>query len=187
MLLETLKEFDWLNEPQTVRFDDEGMHVAAKYRTDFWCCNRHNFRKDDGHFFFSYVLGDFCCDLDWSFVSADNFSQCGAMLRIDVNNWFKVSVMYENETAPLLATSLTQQGYSDLATVPLPPATKHIWYRVKKRKGCYIVSYSVDGVHYTQLRKFYFIHDVDDLKVGAYICAPQQDNFDAVLHSITLS
>ena len=46
MLLETLKEFDWMNEPQRVRFDEEGMHVAAKYRTDFWCCARYDFKKD---------------------------------------------------------------------------------------------------------------------------------------------
>jgi len=25
MLLETLKEFDWMNEPQRVRFDEDGM------------------------------------------------------------------------------------------------------------------------------------------------------------------
>ena len=67
MLLESLKQFDWMNEPANVRFDEKGMNVIAKYRTDFWCCARYDFRKDDGHFFFSYVLGDFCCDLNWEF------------------------------------------------------------------------------------------------------------------------
>lgn len=187
MLLETLKEFDWMNEPQRVRFDEEGMHVAAKYRTDFWCCARYDFKKDDGHFFFSYVLGDFCCDLDWSFENCGIFDQCGVMVRSDVNNWFKAAVMYEDENNPLLVTSLTNDGFSDLASVPLPPDTKHVWYRLKKRKGCYIASYSLDGQNYVQLRKFYLIHDSDEMKIGAYLCSPQHDDFEAVLHSLTLS
>lgn len=187
MLLETLKEFDWMNEPQLVRFTEDSMYVTAKYRTDFWCCARHNFRKDDGHFFFGYVLGDFCCDLDWSFTSAEAFNQCGIMLRQDVNNWFKASVMYENDEQPMLATSLTVDGYSDLATVELPHEIKHVWYRLKKRKGCYIASYSVDGENYTQLRKFYLPHETDEVKVGAYICSPQQEDFTAELHGIKMS
>lgn len=187
MLLETLKEFDWFNEPQQVRFDENGMRVTAKYRTDFWCCARYDFRKDDGHFFFSYVLGDFCCDINWSFDKTETFDQCGIMVRSDVNNWFKASIMYENDNLPMLATSLTNDGFSDLATVPLSRDVKRVWYRLKKRKGCYIASYSLDGEEYIQLRKFYLAHDMDDIKVGAYICSPQRDDFEAVLHAIDMS
>ena len=186
MLLESLKQFDWMNEPANVRFDEKGVNVIAKYRTDFWCCARYNFRKDDGHFFFSYVLGDFCCDLNWEFNNAGLFDQCGIMLRTDVNNWFKCSIMYEKEDAPLLATSLTVDGYSDLATIPLPAGAKRVWYRLKKYKGCYIASYSLDGTDYIQLRKFYLVHEVDDVKVGAYICSPQKEDFAAILHEIKL-
>lgn len=187
MLLETLKQFDWLNEPQRVRFDDDGMYVTAKYRTDFWSCSRYNFQKDDGHFFFCYVLGDFCCDLSWEFNAPKQFDQCGIMLRTDQYNWFKASIMYDDENSPMLATSLTNEGFSDLATLPLPRGTKRVWYRLKRRKGCYIVSYSFDGEEYMQLRKFYLIHDVDDVKVGAYICSPQRDDFEAVLRGIEMS
>ena len=187
MLLENLKQFDWMNEPYRVRFDEKGMHVTAKYRSDFWCCARYDFRKDDGHFFFSYVLGDFCCDLDWEFAGAANFDQCGIMVRADVNNWFKASIMYENDSKPLLATCLTNDGYSDLATFPLEQGVKHIWYRLKRRKGCYVVFYSSDGVNFVQLRKFYLIHDIDDIKAGAYICSPQREGFEAILHNVSFS
>jgi len=185
MLLETLKEFDWMNEPQYVRFTDEGMHTTAKFKTDFWCCARHNFRKDDGHFFYSYVLGDFCCDLDWSCIKQDNFDQCGIMLRSDVNNWFKASITSDN-TQFYIISSLTQEGYSDWVAIPLSQEAKHIWYRLKKRKGCYTAYYSLDGNKYLELRKFYLIHDTDEVKVGPYLCSPQSDDFTAILHSINL-
>ncbi|MBQ9271507.1 MAG: DUF1349 domain-containing protein [Alphaproteobacteria bacterium] len=186
MLLETLKDFDWQNEPQRVRFDDDGMYVVAKYRTDFWCCARYDFFKDDGHFFFSTAKDDFCCDLKWGFEQAGAFDQCGIMLRVDDKNWFKASIMYENKNTPMLATSLTNDGYSDLATLPLPQGATQIWYRLKRRKGCYIASYSLDGEYYSQLRKFYLINDTESVRVGAYLCSPQRDDFEAVLHSLTL-
>ena len=95
--------------------------------------------------------------------------------------------MYENDNAPMLATCLTNDGYSDLATIPLPQGTNHIWYRLKRRKGCYIASYSLDGEEYMQLRKFYLIHDADDVKIGAYICSPQREDFEAVLGGLQMS
>lgn len=184
MLLETLKDFSWSDEPPQVRFDDDGMHVGAAGKTDFWCCAPHGFRKDDGHFFYTYALGDFCCDLDWSFEDASAFSQCGIMVRLDVNNWFKASVMSEKSDNPKIATSLTAEGLSDLATVSLPQGINHIYYRLKKRKGCYTASWSADGVNYTELRTFYMLHDSDEMKTGAYICSPQSDDFTAVLHNL---
>ena len=187
MLLETLKDFDWYNEPQQVRFEENGMRVMAKYRTDFWCCARYDFHKNDGHFFFNQVQGDFCCDLNWSFNQPASYDQCGIMVRRDADNWFKASVLYEDENEPLLATVLTNDGYSDLATVSLPVGINHIWYRLKKRKGCYVASYSLDGNSYVQMRKFYLIHDADELDVGAYICSPQRDDFEATLHALDLS
>lgn len=187
MLLETLKDFDWMNEPQRVRFDENGMHVVAKYRTDFWSCAKYEFRKDDGHFFFNRVQGDFCCDLNWSFESPRAFDQCGIMVRTDADNWFKASIMYENDDAPMLASCSTNAGFSDLATIPLPVGVKHIWYRLKKRKGCYVASYSLDGQNFIQLRKFYIINDNDEVQVGAYLCSPQRDDFEATLHELSLS
>lgn len=186
MLLESLKQFDWMNEPVRVRFDDRGMHVTAKSKTDFWNCVRYNFIKDDGHFFFSYVSDDFCCELNWEFETSKLFDQSGIMLRIDENNWFKASIMYDNDLQPMMATSLTNMGFSDLATINLQKEVNRVWYRLKRYKGCYVVSYSVNGEEYIQLRKFYLIKDEKDVKVGAYICSPQQEDFEATLNDIKL-
>ena len=108
------------------------------------------------------------------------------MIRLDVNNWFKISMMSESNENPKIATSLTNDGYSDLASVNIPAGSNHIWYRLKKRKGCYIAYYSLDGQNYTELRKFYLIHDSDEMKIGAYICSPQSEDFTAVLHNLQM-
>ena len=52
MILENLKNFEWLNEPENVIFADKEMKIVAKKQTDFWQSKHHNFAKDDGHLFF---------------------------------------------------------------------------------------------------------------------------------------
>ena len=36
MLLDALKDFEWLNEPEEVYFGESGMKVKAMPDTDFW-------------------------------------------------------------------------------------------------------------------------------------------------------
>ena len=52
MLLEQLRDFEWLNEPEDVSFSEEGMSVTAKKESDFWQNTRKNVHADNGHFFF---------------------------------------------------------------------------------------------------------------------------------------
>ena len=37
-----------------------------------------------------------------------------------------------------------------------------------------------------QLRKFYLLNDADNVEVGAYICSPQREEFEAVLRGINI-
>lgn len=187
MLLDDLKRFDWINEPENVRFNEFGMLVRAKFKTDFWNCARYDFIKKDGHFFFCSADGDFCCEVNWEFDEAKKFDQCGIMLRSDDDNWFKASIMFDNQKEPMLATSLTSGGFSDLATVPLNSETHRVWYRIKRLKDCYIASYSLDGENFSQLRKFYLQRENEQPQVGAYICSPQRENFEATLRGIEIN
>ena len=36
MFLEQLRDFEWYNEPADVSFDERGMRVLSRARTDFW-------------------------------------------------------------------------------------------------------------------------------------------------------
>ncbi len=51
MLLDALKDFRWYNEPENVRFQEDGLLVDSLSETDFWANMAHRFNKDDGHFF----------------------------------------------------------------------------------------------------------------------------------------
>jgi regulation of enolase protein 1 (concanavalin A-like superfamily) len=49
----------------------------------------------------------------------------------------------------------------------------------------YILSYSIDGVNFVKFRSFY-LKNFEDVKVGAYIANPNQDNFSATLAELDI-
>ena len=46
MLLDALRDFEWLNEPLDVNFEEAGMRVLTHNKTDFWQSVHHRFGKD---------------------------------------------------------------------------------------------------------------------------------------------
>ena len=184
MILENIKDFEWLNEPENVIFADKEMKIIAKKETDFWQSKHHNFFKDNGHLFFLRTKDDFSICVHWHAVNTHNFNQCGLMLRLDDKNWFKSSMMYQNIKNPEIGSCVTMRGHSDWAGVMLPENPSDIWYKLVRKKDDFMVFYSLDGNKYIRLRQFYMDTCGTELKVGAYICAPQDNNFEAVLQDI---
>lgn len=187
MILENLKDFEWYNEPENVVFSGQEMKISAGAPTDFWQSLQHGFAKDDGHFFFKRIAGDFCSVVKWSFEKADNFNQCGIMIRIDERNWFKSSVMYQDSARPEIGSCVTNCGFSDWAGVPLPQGVEEIFYKVVRRGDDFAAFYSLDGENFIRLRQFYLINILPEIKTGAYICAPQDIDFHAVLENVDFS
>ena len=184
MLLDALRDFEWLNEPLDVNFEEAGMRVLTYNKTDFWQSVHHRFGKDNGHFFYARREGDFTFGVTWRFENSGQFDQCGIMLRIDEKNWFKASVMSDNEAQPRLASCVTNCGYSDLAPIEIPAGITEVSYKIKRFKGDYILYYSLDGINFKQLRMLHLLNDQPEVKVGAYICSPQREAFEGVLTQI---
>lgn len=181
MLLGALQDFEWYNEPENVIFRDRALHVAAAPKTDFWQSRHRNFGMDNGHFFFSRRENNFTFVLKWSFTASKPYDQCGIMLRIDEKNWIKASIMYDSPERPMLGSGVTQNGYSDWAAQDIPPGVNEIWFKLRRLNGDYLVSYSLDGDKFKQIRITHLQNDMPEVKVGAYICSPGPDGFEAVL------
>lgn len=184
MLLEALRNFEWYNEPSNVVFRDKSMHVLAENRTDFWQSRSRNIHRDNGHFFFTRRTGDFTFVVKWNYEDSRPFDQCGLMLRIDEKNWVKASVMYDNPAQPMLGSSLTQNGISDWAAQNISQINGNIWFKLKRRQEDYMIYYSLDGETYKQIRMFSLAQDFPEVKVGAYICSPNNSEFEAVLQQL---
>lgn len=179
MLLEALQDFEWYNEPKNVIFRDKNMLVSAEKGTDFWQSRPHRFSQDNGHYFFTRRKGDFSFVVKWTFSGCGAYNQCGLMLRIDENNWIKASIMYDNPERPMLGSSVTQNGSSDWAAQDIPQGIQDIFFKLKRLGGDYLIYYSLDGENFKQIRMTTLLNDMEEVKIGAYICAPREDNFEA--------
>lgn len=187
MLLDSLKDFEWYNEPEDVYFMETGMSVVSKSKTDFWQSKGHKFQKDDGHFFYTESKGDFRLIIKWRLEEpSDFFCQSGIMLRTDSQNWFKFSLMSENKEQAKLGSSLTISGSSDWAVIDLPNPVREIWYKLVRNQDDYIAYYSLDGKKYSQHRLLYLPSEQGKVKVGAYVASPQIKDFEACLEILDM-
>ncbi len=184
MLLDVLKDFEWLNEPRKLAYSDAGMAISTEAQTDFWQSVQHQVRKDNGHFFFTPRDGNFTLTLQWQFGDYSGFRQCGLMLRLDERNWIKMGLMAAEAGKPQIGTVVTHRGNSDWAVHDLPESGNVLWFRVRRLKGDYIFFVSVDGEKFRQLRLVTFHSENPVIQAGAYACSPQEQPFDCTLKTL---
>lgn len=187
MKLENLKQFDWLNEPLNVMLTGAGLKITALPKTDFWQSKHHDFAKDDGHFFYTLPNDNFCCTLKWHFDTAQNYNQCGLMLRFNAENWFKISIMSLDDEHQEIATCVTSHGVSDWAGSQLTTTIEQLWYKLRRNGDDFVAFYSLDGINYIRLRQFYLPQQNNPCQMGAYICSPSDAGFVATLEEINFS
>ena len=130
---QTLPEnFYWFNEPKQFLFQN-GLVLVTKAETDFWQGTHYGFRRDDGHCLLTRLEGDFCLSTQVSFSPQTQYDQCGLIIRLDAENWIKMSAEYDNETLSRLGSVVTNHGFSDWATQDIDSSIRQIWYCISKR------------------------------------------------------
>ncbi|MBE6454010.1 MAG: DUF1349 domain-containing protein [Alphaproteobacteria bacterium] len=184
MLLENIKNFNWLNEPQNVGFIEEGLLITAKPETDFWQNADYNFYKDNGHLFSVTKDNNFVITAKWQIPVIKDSAQCGIMIRYDSATWIKVGILSPNPYKPQIGTVVANNGSSDWSVVELPEKIKSIWYRIRRHNNDFIIFYSLDGIKYTQIRMLHLSKVSDNVNAGAYVCSPKNDTFECVLEDI---
>ncbi|MBF4275518.1 DUF1349 domain-containing protein, partial [Vibrio anguillarum] len=105
-----------------------------------------------------------------SFTYQELFDQCGLIIYLDNENWFKASIEYENQSFSRLGSVVTNLGYSDWATtdIPLP---KEIWYRLSRRGPDFLIESSFDGLVFNQMRIFH-LHQLGETTIEMAKCNP---------------
>jgi regulation of enolase protein 1 (concanavalin A-like superfamily) len=168
--------FHWFNQP--VRYQlGSGLEIFTDEKTDFWQNTHYGFQRDDGHCLFASQAGDFSLVTQVEFRPQEKYDQCGLMIRIDKENWIKVSTEYENMEHSRLGSVVTNLGYSDWATQDIPSMQREMWYRISKNGNDFLLENSYDGQTWIQLRITH-LHKVTDVcEAGVYACSPLGKDF----------
>lgn len=179
----------WTRAPQDYEILRDKIVITTKPQTDLWQRTYYHFRNDNAPVlqmstaepFFSFVVKtDFA-------ESAHRFDQCGVVLYLDSENWLKASVEYENERFQHLGSVVTNQGYSDWATMEIPADVKTMWYRLSRRKEDFCIEYSEDGILFHQMRVCHLSQAKGEIPFGIYACSPENSSFRAVFTQMEIT
>ena len=177
---DTLAKMHWLNEPEW-ELVDHTLVIKTHKDTDYWQRTHYGFRRDNAHACLQPIPGDCLIRAHLRFASNAQYDQCGLLLRVDEDCWFKCSVEYENEHLSRLGSVATNYGYSDWATQDISAQIHEIWYEIELQSSDLILRNSFDGQEYRQMRIAHLHTQGRPIEAGFYGCSPVGDGFQFTL------
>ena len=181
-------DFKWTREPAECSINEDRITITTEPHTDLWQRTYYNFQNDNApclqmkttETYFSFTVKT-------AFESSWRFDQCGVVMYLDSDNWFKSSIEYENEEFQRLGSVVTNLGYSDWATTDIPASIKEMWYRFSRRESDYCIECSTDGVNFKQMRIFHMHKGNGEIQFGVYACSPERSSFKATFTNMELT
>jgi len=171
---EHLKHYEWLNKPREYNTGKDFVKIKTEPNTDFWQRTYYGFRNDNGHIFaVKTSRQEFSYSVSTKIFPMMLFDQCGVIIYIDQDNWFKASVEFHNESFSRLGSVVTNYGYSDWATVDIKTGKQiKMNYRLSRRNNDFLIENSSDGREFKQMRIFHMHNAEKEIRVGVYACSP---------------
>jgi uncharacterized protein len=174
----------WYNEPPQWNAQDDQLMVSVGAKTDYWRKTHYGFIRDNGHFYYERVYGDFTLDVKVSGHYDALYDQAGVMVRLDETTWFKTGIEYMEGVQN--ASAVITRDYSDWSIVPLGSNPASIWLRVTRQGDSFEIHYSLDGSSYTMLRMFYLASSAY-FDVGLMCAAPDGEGFQVTFEGLKIT
>ena len=133
----------WYNEPAVWAANGDTVTVTAEPGTDFWRKTHYGFIRDNGHFYYQEVAGDFRCEVKVSGGYAALYDQAGLMVRLDAETWLKCGIEFVEGVQ--YVSAVVTRDFSDWSVVALPGSPAALWLRVVRTGPAIEISYALDG------------------------------------------
>jgi len=183
-----------LNQPQVSDIQPGAVTITTSAHTDFWQRSYYGFRNDNAPGLLLPYKDNFSFTAKVKFNYQARFDQCGILVYLDSDNWFKSSIEFEDATLSRLGSVVTNHGHSDWATTDIA-TTDCTWYRLSRRGPDFLIETSSDGIAFKQMRIFH-LHALgattaemgrldppqpaeQSIPVGVYACSPNVSSFAA--------
>lgn len=174
----------WMNEPPQWSAENGVIAARAAGGTDFWRITHDNGQRDNGHFYFQRVTGDFVATVKVQGDYHALYDQAGLMVRLDERNWMKCGIEYVGDVQHVSA--VVTRDFSDWSILPVAPSSA-LWLRVVRQGHTLEVSYALrQDADFTLLRQAYF-PPTPEVQVGVMLCAPIGDGFDARFEGLAVT
>ena len=174
------KTMKWTRAPKQYNVTEDKVVVITEPFTDLWQRTYYHFRNDNAPVlqmetnekYFSFVVKT-------EFDTKVRYDQSGIVMYLDSENWLKAAMEYENDTIQRLGSVVTNNGYSDWASVDVDASIKSIWFRFSRRDNDFCIENSSDGVNFKQMRICHMFNVKDTIKFGIFACSAEDSSFKA--------
>jgi hypothetical protein len=174
------ENFFWHNQPERYLVEKKTLTILTEPETDLWQRTYSGLSKANAPAFLTNVKNDFTFSVKTEFEDSYYLhDQCGILMYIDNENWFKVSVEYQNRKFSRLGAVVTNLGYSDQATTDIPSGVSEMYYRVSRRNQDFFIENSLSGKNFRQMRILHLHKKVETVNIGVYACSPLKSTFKA--------
>lgn len=164
----------WFCPPAAAEVRAGILEVRTAPKSDFWRRTHYGFTRDNGHFFYQEVQGDFTAEIRVDGKYQDLYDQAGLMLRVDEENWIKTGIEFFDGHQH--ASAVVTREFSDWSVTRIQGRPASLWLRVTRKAEAVEVFYSLDGEEYTLLRLAYLVPSAVT-QVGPMCASPDGDGF----------
>lgn len=165
----------WLNEPEGWNtLADGAIEFTTAPSTDFWQKTHYGFQRDNGHFYYENVRGNFQAAVKVSGNYRDLYDHAGLMVRIDAANWLKCGIEFVDGGQKMSAVYTRE--FSDWSVTPLAGNPPAVFLRLSREDETFQVHYSLDGETFT-LHRLGYLAAGDSVMVGIMAAAPDGNGF----------
>ena len=174
------QSMEWTRAPKQYTVTEDRVEMVTEPFTDLWQRTYYHFRNDNAPVlqmstdekYFSFVVKT-------EFDTKVRYDQSGIIMYLNSDNWLKASVEYENDQIQRLGSVVTNNGYSDWASVDIDASIKYMWFRFSRREDDFCVENSTDGKSFKQMRICHMFHADDTIQFGIYACSAENSSFKA--------
>jgi regulation of enolase protein 1 (concanavalin A-like superfamily) len=164
--------FTWLNPPLITRYDGDELVVTTDDQTDFWRKTEYGFIRDNGHFAYQTVAGDFSVEVTFVADYQTLYDQAGLMIRLDENRWIKTGIEYTDDVMNF--STVVTDDTSDWSLIPLDKSPVFKMRARLLRKGITVTTafWHPDGRW--QTARVAGFPEESLCQVGIMCCSPQR-------------
>lgn len=170
-------DLTWLNPPPHHAFEGGELRVRTGKETDFWRETFYDFWRDNGHFLYQRVEGDFSAEVTVKGDYKVLYDQAGLMIRLSETHWIKAGIEYTDGL--MYFSVVVTNDASDWSLANIPASPDGVSIRLTRHGEAIRVQYldASDG-HWKPVRLAYFPPS-KSVDVGMMCCSPQREGFEA--------
>lgn len=177
-------ELSWLNPPPFDDRDGGEIRVRTGARTDFWRETFYGFWRDNGHFLFLPVEGDFSAEVTVRGRYEVLYDQAGLMARLSETHWVKCGVEFTN--GEMLFSVVVTNNASDWSLIKIPFSGTGVRVRLTRHREAIRVQYLDAPDGRWKMARLGYLPPSCSIDIGMMCCSPEREGFEVTFADFTI-